>query len=173
MKLPNLKKYANFDEYIKRNDIEVLSFNDGIAARWKSFRRYKSWGHRVTETTTSQLIGNNYEDLTEKLKKELLKLYNVSGILVFGAIMGILMIIQGVSTDEAFLIFFGLLFGVLSSYAVVIEDIENRHARKILKSNSLITHDYVRTQLNWMFSLFHDVYEKIEEEESKIYKGEL
>ena len=109
------------------------------------------------------MIGNNYEDLTEKLKKELLKLYNVSGILVFFVIMGILMIIQGVSTDEAFLIFFGLLFGVLSSYAVVIEDIENRHARKILKSNSLITHDYVRTQLNWMFSLFHDVYENIDD----------
>ena len=33
MKLPNLKKYANFDEYIKRNDIEVLSFNNGIAVR--------------------------------------------------------------------------------------------------------------------------------------------
>lgn len=47
MKFPNLKKYDNFDEFIKRNDIEVLSFNDGIAARWKSSRRYKSWGHRV------------------------------------------------------------------------------------------------------------------------------
>jgi hypothetical protein len=67
MKLPNLKKYANFDEYIKRNDIEVLSFNDGIAARWKSFRRYKSWGHRVTETTTSQLIGNNPPHQLKKL----------------------------------------------------------------------------------------------------------
>lgn len=168
MKLPNLKKYENFDEYLKRNDIEVLSFNDGIVARWKWSRRYKSWGHRVTETITSQMIGNNYEDLTIKLKKELLKLYHVSGILVFGAIMGILMIIQGISTDEGFFIFFGLLFGIASSYAVVIEDIENRHARKILKSNSLITHDYVRTQLNWMFSLFHDVYKNIEDNQQNV-----
>jgi hypothetical protein len=167
MKLPNLKKYANFDEYLKRNDIEILSFNDGIVARWKWSRRYKSWGHRVTETITSQMIGNNYEDLTKKLKKELLKLYRLPGILIFGAIMGILMFLQGISTDETIFIFFGLFFGIASSYFVVIEVIELRHAKKILKSESLITHDYVKTKLNWMFSLFHDVYKNIENNQQR------
>ncbi len=173
MKFPNLKEYDNFDEFIKRNDIEVLSFNDGIAARWKSSRRYKSGMQRVTETVTNQIIGIDYVDLSKKLKKELRKLYHLPWMFLIGIIMCAGLVSTGISTDFLFMVIFGIVMGLSSSYFSIVQIIELINAKRILKSHSVLTRDYVKTNIYGIGSLFRDVFEKIEEEESKIYKGEL
>lgn len=173
MKMPNLKKYDNFDDFVIRNDVEIMSFKDGIIARWKSSKTYKSGMQRVTETSTNQIIGKDYVDLSKKLKKELRKLYHLPWTFLIGIIMCVGLISTGISTDFLFMVIFGIVMGLSSSYFSVVQIIELINAKKILKSHSVLTRDFVKTNFYGIGSLFRDVFEKIEEEESKIYKGEL
>ncbi|WP_231756778.1 hypothetical protein [Mariniplasma anaerobium] len=171
--MPNLKKYDNFDEFLQRNDIEVITFQDGIVARWKSTRTYKRGVQRVTETRTNQLIGADYHDLTKKLKKELKKLYHIPWIFMFGILMSAAFISLGIIESSILIIIFGLVLELSAIYYTIVNTIELINAKKILKSKTVITRDYLKTWFHGIGSLFYDVFSKIEEEESKIYKGDL
>jgi hypothetical protein len=50
----SLKKFNDLDDFISRNEIEVMSFKDCVIARWKSTRSYKKGFTRVMETWTNQ-----------------------------------------------------------------------------------------------------------------------
>lgn len=148
MQLPNLSKYQNFDEFLQRNNVEVMSFQDGVIARFK------------------QVIGENYIDLTKKLKKEIKRLYRVPWTFLFGTLMSAGMFYTGLINYETILIIFGVVLGVLSIYFVITIFIEFLHARAILKSQSIITQDCVRTGLSGLLGLFRDVIVEIEKEQA-------
>lgn len=166
MQLPNLSKYQNFDEFLQRNNVEVMSFQDGVIARFKYTLRYKEFPYRVTETRFKQVIGENYIDLTKKLKKEIKRLYRVPWTFLFGTLMSAGMFYAGLINYETILIIFGVVLGVLSIYFVITNFIQFLHARAILKSQSIITQDYVRTGLSGLHSLFRDVIVEIEKEQA-------
>lgn len=173
MKLPNLKKYENFDDFVRRTDVEIMSFKDGVAARWRSSLTYKSGVQRVTETRTHQLIGTDYLDLSRKLKKELKKLYHIPWLFLFGIAMCVGLVSVGISDDFAFMVVFGVVMGLSAIYFSIVQIIELVNAKRILRSSSILTHDYVKTFFNGFGSLFHDVLEEIEKEKSKIYTEDI
>lgn len=162
----SLKKYNNLDDFIRRNEIEVMSFKDCVVARWKSTRSYKKGSTRVNETWTNQLIGHNYLDLSQKLKNTLLEkfVFVPYKILIVALIFSVIFI---VNVEIVLILAMSLLFWVL----FILEFICNINYRKILKSDSIISKDYIKPNFFGLGSLFQDVISNnVEEVQSLLIK---
>ena len=177
IQLLKLKKYLNFDEFVSRNNIEILSIKDGVASRWQTYHSYKRSMQRVTETRVNQIIGIDYADLTKKLKKEFKRLHGYPWMYIFTSLFMALMVLQGFNDYNEVFIIFGFLFGIFSAYYSVVQTIETFNVFRILKSDSMLTKDYIKQTILGMGTLFYDLFQKVAEkaaeEDSITYKGPL
>jgi hypothetical protein len=177
IRLFKLKKYLNFDDFVSRNDIEILSIKDGVASRWQTYHTYKKSMQKITEKRVNQIIGIDYADLTKKLKKEFKRLHGYPWMYIFTSFFLALMVLQGLSDYNEVFIIFGFLFGIFTVYYSIVETIETHYVFKILKSDSTLTQDYIKQTIMGMGTLFYDVFQKVSEkaaeEDAITYKGPL
>jgi hypothetical protein len=155
--LEKYKIYNSLDDFLKRNNIEVLSVKNRVAARWNSYNFYKSSSQSVSQTNWHQLTGLNYQDLSDKLKEFLLKNIRFSFSSLSGSLMGVLGIFVGINQSEFFYIIVGALLFLTFSFIFVTDAIEYVHTIKILKSSSNITIDYIKPNFKGFGTLFQDV----------------
>lgn len=154
------KNKISFDDFIKKYNVEVMSFSDIFVARWKSQKTYKKNMQRITETTVHQTTGKNYIELTKNLKKQMRKLFHLPWSFLFGTGMCILSFFYGIKEYDGFLMIGGIIFGLPMGYYFVLGTLEYIQAMEILKSNSEITKDNLKLHSNGSISLFKDELEK-------------
>lgn len=165
----NLRKYQNFDEFVSRNNIEILSFNGRVYARWITHLSYKKNSQRINEKKLNQISGADYFDLTKKLKFRFSNFFAYPGGFIMTSICMIIMIIFGFYQENSIFITLGSLIGLISIYYSIVETIETLFARGVLKSNSTLSKDFIKPNFLGNETLFEDVFKKIEEEKAKTY----
>lgn len=154
-----LKGYEDFENFIERNGVEVLSFSDGVAARFKTFRSYKRGVQRISETSVEQVVGKDYEELSQLLNKRLKKLVKFPLLFFLGSIMCVISVVMGFSSENSVFIVFGLLIGIPAIYFSIYETIRFVNGRKVLSKREQITKDRIvfNGLAGYTLSLFSDV----------------
>lgn len=147
--------YIDFDDFLKRNNVEILTYPDGVAARWKSQSSYKKGVQRIIVTRVNQLIGNDYIDLTKKLKKSLKKAIRFPFFSLIGIIVSVALSILSLSEVPMFITVLGFVFGGLIFIVFIYALIQFINSRVVFASKTTITQDHIQYFLP--SSLFFDV----------------
>ncbi len=159
----NFKMYKDFDDFLEREDIEVLTFSDGVAARWHSYISYKKGIYRITERHTNQIVANDYDDLTIKLKKKLKQHIRFPFLFSFGLLLSFGLTLKTIGDVPEFATVLGFIFGFMILIAFLTQFIKFIYSRTIYRSKTTITKYHIKYFLP--SSLFYDVLKKVNSNE--------